>query len=65
MITAVHEDEYDDETELVLAYHKGDVRAAITTLLKDRDFLIKEIEYTSLARSMGFARGWKPTVFSK
>ncbi|WP_371834123.1 hypothetical protein [Ochrobactrum teleogrylli] len=41
------------------------MRAAIETLLKDRDFLVKEIEYTSLAMSMGFAREWKPTVFVK
>lgn len=34
--------EYDDEIELVLAYHKGDVRAAIEALLKDRDFLVKD-----------------------
>ncbi|KAB2681706.1 CUE domain-containing protein [Brucella tritici] len=57
--------EYYDEIELVLAYHKGDVRAAIESLLKDRDFLVKEIEYASLAMSMGFARGWKPTIFVK
>ncbi|QNQ39434.1 hypothetical protein [Brucella intermedia] len=57
--------EYDDEIELVLAYHKGDARAAIESLLKDRDFLVKEIECASLAMSMGFARGWKPTIFVK
>jgi len=56
---------YEDEINLVLAYHNGDVRAAIEALLKDRDFLMKEIEYASLAMSMGFARGWKPTVFTK
>lgn len=65
MNTDVQANEYDNEIDLVLTYHKGDVRAAITTLLKDRDFLIKEIEYASLTMSMGFARGWKPTVFSK
>ncbi|MFC0245774.1 hypothetical protein ACFOLL_12850 [Falsochrobactrum ovis] len=53
---------YDDEIDLVLAYYKGDVRAAIEGLLKDRDFLVKEIEYASIAMSFGFARGWKPTV---
>ncbi|MFC7067370.1 hypothetical protein [Brucella rhizosphaerae] len=57
--------EYDDEIELVLAYHKGDIRSAIESLLKDRDFLIKEIKYASLAMSMGFSRGWKPTVTIK
>jgi len=53
---------YEDEIEQVLSYHGGDVRAAIDALLKDRGFLVKEIEYASLAMSMGFARGWKPTV---
>nr|WP_278388388.1 hypothetical protein [Brucella intermedia] len=57
--------EYEDEIDLVLNYHKGDARAAIESLLKDRDFLVKEIEYASLAMSMGFARGWKPTIFVK
>ncbi|KAA9370154.1 hypothetical protein [Ochrobactrum quorumnocens] len=56
---------YDDEIEMVLAYHKGDMRAAMEALLKDRDFLIKEIEYACLAMSLGFSRGWKPTVFAK
>jgi len=65
MNTAVQENEYEEEIELVLAHHKGDVRAAIQALLKDRDFLVKEIEYASLAMSLGFSRGWKPTVFSK
>lgn len=45
MNAVVHENGYDDEIELVLTYHKGDVRAAIESLLKDRDFLVKEIEY--------------------
>ncbi|MBK0023098.1 hypothetical protein IAE29_19535 [Ochrobactrum sp. S46] len=62
MNAVAQENGYDDEIELVLAYQKGDVRAAIEALLKDRDFLVKEIEYASLAMSMGFARGWKPTV---
>lgn len=53
---------YDDEIEQVLAYYQGDVRAAIEGLLKDRDFLVKEIEYASLAMSFGFARGWKPST---
>lgn len=56
---------YEDEIDLVLDYYNGDVRAAIEALLKDRDFLAKEIEYASLAMSFGFARGWKPTVFRK
>lgn len=65
MNSVAQENEYDDEIEMVLAYHKGDAWAAIEALLKDRDFLVKEIEYASVAMSMGFARGWKPTVFVK
>ncbi|QWK80219.1 hypothetical protein [Ochrobactrum sp. BTU1] len=44
---------YDAEIDLVLAYHKGDVRGAIESLLKDREYLIKEVEYASLAISYG------------
>jgi len=56
---------YDGKIDLVLAYHNRNVRSAIEALLKDRAFLIKEIERASLAMSLGFSRGWKPTVISK
>lgn len=56
---------YDNELEQVLAYHGGDARAAIRALLEDRDFLLREIEIASSATSTGYARGWKPTVFSR
>ncbi|MBN9046232.1 MAG: hypothetical protein J0H18_11270 [Rhizobiales bacterium] len=51
---------YDSEIDLVLAYHRGDARAAIRALLEDRDFLTKEIEIASMAISPGYTRGWKP-----
>ncbi|KXF78532.1 dehydrogenase [Paramesorhizobium deserti] len=57
--------QYDDEIEEVLAYHGGDARAAIKALLEDRHFLIREVELASLAMSTGYARGWKPSVFSR
>jgi len=44
---------YEAEIDLVLSYHKGDVRAAIEALLRDREFLIKEVEYASLFVSHG------------
>lgn len=44
---------YEAEIDLVLSYHKGDVRAAIEALLRDREFLIKEVEYASLVVSHG------------
>ena len=56
---------YDDEIDMILAYHNGDVRAAIETLLRERDFLCHEIKIASMAMSAGFTRGWRPSVFSK
>ncbi|KAB2792916.1 hypothetical protein F9K96_07285 [Brucella anthropi] len=44
---------YDAEIEEVLAYHGGDVHAAIEALLKDRDFLIREVELSRLAVTHG------------
>ncbi len=57
--------EYDDEIELVLAYHNGDTRAAIKALLEDREFLAQQIAIASMAVSHGYTRGWKPTVLVK
>lgn len=65
MNALVQKQGYQEEIDLILAYYDGDVRSAIEALLKDRDFLIKEIEYASVAMSIGFARGWKPTTFVK
>ena len=39
---------YEDEIQQVLAYHRGDVHAAIEALLKDRDFLAREVELSRL-----------------
>ena len=44
---------YDAEIEEVLAYHGGDVRAAIEALLKDRDCLVREVELSRLAVTHG------------
>ncbi|CAN7595581.1 hypothetical protein LJR231_004401 [Phyllobacterium sp. LjRoot231] len=54
----------EDEIDEALAYHQGDVRATIAALLAEREFLLREIEYASLAMSYGFARGWKPGLGS-
>lgn len=53
---------YDDEIDQVIAYHGGDMRAALEAILKDRDFLAREVEIASMAVSFGYTRGWKPTV---
>lgn len=50
----------EDEIDEALAYHQGDARATVAALLAEREFLLQEIEYASLAMSYGFARGWKP-----
>jgi hypothetical protein len=55
---------YNAEVELILAHHKGDVRAALEALLKDRNFLIREVEYASLA-SVDSALNRKPLLFSR
>ncbi|WP_315975645.1 hypothetical protein [Phyllobacterium sp. A18/5-2] len=43
----------EDEINEALAYHQGDVRATIAALLAEREFLLREIEYASLAMSYG------------
>lgn len=53
---------HDDEIEQLIAEHDGDVQAAIAKLMDERSFLIKELEYASLAMGFGFARGWKPKL---
>ncbi|MBB5700704.1 hypothetical protein FHS76_000547 [Ochrobactrum daejeonense] len=53
---------YDTEIEEVLAYHGGDVHAAIEALLKDREFLMREVELARMAMSHGYTRGWKPEI---
>ncbi len=50
----------EDEIDEALAYHQGDARATVAALLAERDFLLREIEYATLAMSYGFSRGWKP-----
>lgn len=50
----------EDEIDEALAYHQGDIRATVAALLAEREFLLRELEYATLAMSYGFARGWKP-----
>lgn len=55
---------HQDEIDQVIAEHGGDAHAAIAMLLSDKKFLIKELEYASLAMGHGYARGWKPKTFA-
>lgn len=56
------EQDYENEADQLIAEHGGDAVAAIAKLVEERGFLIKELEYASLAMGFGFARGWKPKL---
>ena len=49
------------ELEQVLAYHGGDVGAAIDTLLKDCRYLRDQLSIARATMSVGFTRGWLPS----
>ena len=49
-----------DEIAAALAFHHGDVRATIGTLLTDIKFLKEQLAITQIGMSIGFTRGWKP-----
>ncbi|MCO4316374.1 hypothetical protein M8997_004205 [Phyllobacterium sp. 21LDTY02-6] len=53
---------HDNEVDELIAEHGGDVYAAIKTLLSDREFLIRELQYAALAMGHGYTRGWKPKL---
>ncbi|GMB82876.1 hypothetical protein NN6n1_36590 [Shinella zoogloeoides] len=49
-----------NEIDAALAWHDGDARAAIATLLADCAYLRWQLELARRAMSSGFARGWQP-----
>lgn len=51
----------DDELAEVIAYHGGDTRAAIATLLADVRHLRQQLALAEGAMSRGMARGWRPS----
>lgn len=51
-----------NEVDLALAWHDGDARATITTLLADCEHLRRQVEIADRALSRGFTRGWRPTL---
>lgn len=53
-------DENRTEIDDVLAWHDGNARAAIATLLADCAYLRWQLEIAGRAMSRGFARGWRP-----
>lgn len=48
------------ELDAVLAYHDGNARAAIETLLKDCQDLRLQLALAEGAMSRGMTRGWSP-----
>ena len=57
----VEEEDPIDEVEVALAWHGGDARAAIATLLDDFRHLRLQLVLTEAAMSRGFTRGWRPS----
>lgn len=50
----------EDAVSAALAWHDGDVRATIVTLLADCAHLQRQLELARSAMGRGFARGWDP-----
>ncbi|MEI1247878.1 hypothetical protein [Rhizobium aouanii] len=50
------------EVDAVVAFHDGDIRAAITTLLLDCRHLRLQLALAERGMSCGMTRGWTPTV---
>ena len=57
----VEEGDPIDDVEATLAWHGGDARAAIATLLDDCRHLRLQLVLTEAAMSRGFTRGWRPS----
>ena len=52
--------EAPSEIDAALAWHNGNVRATIATLLADCAYLRWQLDVAGCAMSRGFARGWRP-----
>ncbi|MGN7295409.1 hypothetical protein [Rhizobium sp. SAFR-030] len=50
-----------EEIEAALAYHGGDARAAVATLLDDCRHLRLQLALAEGAMSRGMTRGWRPS----
>lgn len=50
-----------NEVDKALAWHGGDARATITTLLGDCCHLRRQLALADAAMSRGFTRGWRPS----
>lgn len=51
------------ELDQVLGYHHGDANAAIITLLADCQYLRSQLTIAQCTMSVGFTRGWRPSLY--
>lgn len=51
----------EDAVEAALAWHQGDPRATIATLIEDCRHLRHQLALTEGAMSRGMTRGWTPS----
>ncbi|WPE19984.1 hypothetical protein ShzoTeo12_11640 [Shinella zoogloeoides] len=52
--------ENPSEIDEALAWHDGDARAAIATLLADCAYLRSQLDLAGRVMGAGFTRGWRP-----
>jgi len=51
-----------DELDAALAWHDGDAIATIRTLLDDCRQLREQLALAEISMSIGFTRGWRPSL---
>lgn len=62
---AAHDIQYAgpvDEVAAAIAWHDGDVRATIRTLLGDCRHMREQLALADIAVSVGYTRGWRPVA---
>ncbi|UDF29408.1 UNVERIFIED_ORG: hypothetical protein LHK14_18120 [Roseateles sp. XES5] len=50
-----------NEIDAALAWHGGDIRATVATLLADCAYLRWQLELAGRAVGHGYTRGWRPS----
>lgn len=50
----------NDEVEAAIAWHDGNARAAVATLIEDCRHLRRQLALASAAMGRGYTRGWTP-----
>lgn len=51
-----------DPVDHIIAWHDGDHRAAIETLMEDVQHLRMQLAFATAAMGKGFTRGWIPSA---